>query len=127
MSIQVSAYLVDWDEIVERYRRRKESPRWFFESIEDREEWVEQYRPDGWIESWNAAVDAGLFYDNAREELSRTARKPFDKFLRNFLASREKHQMRVRELAGAETDDGVFEVTMSPATVKNAECQLQIE
>src|SRR5688500_13018457 len=100
MGIQVSAYLVDWNELVKNWQRAKRPPLWFFEAVENNEPWIVEYRPLAWIDSWNAAVDAGLFYDDAREDLSAASRGAFDKFLRTFLASSEKHKLRIRELAG---------------------------
>jgi hypothetical protein len=118
MGVQVSAYLVDWDKLVEHWKRKKTVPAWFFRLIEDKERWVEEYCPDNWIESWRAAVEAWLFYETAREEMSPIAREPFDKFFRAFLASDEKYKMRARELAPKRTQNGMLEMTMSPATVK---------
>lgn len=83
------------------------------------ETWVERYAPKHWISSWNAAVDAGFFYDNARVELKPELRKKMDKFLRPFLgtSTSKTHRRHVRDLTGGNTEEGLFEITMSPAKV----------
>jgi hypothetical protein len=94
MSFQVYPYIVDWDEFSRRWRQAKKptrsSPHWFCQATEDLETWVERYAPKHWISSWNAAVDAGFFYDNARVELKPELRKKMDKFLRPFLNHRAR-------------------------------------
>jgi hypothetical protein len=122
MSCRVYAYLVDWDELQERWKRGKKpapgASHWFYQAVEDKEPWVKQHSPRHWIDSWNAAVDAGFFYDNARVDLKPALRKQIDKYWRPFIATNEKYRRPLRELTGRNTDDGLFEITLSPATVQ---------
>jgi len=123
MSFQVYPYIVDWEEFSRRWRQGKKptrgSPHWFCQATEDLETWVVRYAPKHWISSWNAAVDAGLFYDNARVVLKPELRKKMDKLLRPFLGTgtSKTYRRHVRDLTGGDTEEGLFEITMSPAKV----------
>jgi hypothetical protein len=123
MSCSVYAYLVDWDELTKHWKSAGKTPRdkmhWFQQAAEDQESWLTQYWPKKWINSWNATVDAGLFYDDAREDLKPAVRTQIDKYWRPFIGTSSAHRANVRDLSKRDTEDGLFEITMSPATVKD--------
>jgi hypothetical protein len=122
MSFSVRAYIVDWNELQERWKRGKKpaphTSHWFYQAVEDKERWVKQHQPKPWIDSANAMTDAAMFYDDARSDLKPAVRKQIDKYLRPFIALNEKDRRHLRELAGSNTEDGLFEMTMSPETVE---------
>src|SRR5262249_51854829 len=99
MSSSVTAYLVDWMELQRNLQLRKENEGWFFEAVENKEPWLDEFfvlpntssrggifrfwsRPSSraWISSGHAWTDVGLAYDDLRAELDQSTKDLFDKF-----------------------------------------------
>ncbi|MBL8150782.1 MAG: hypothetical protein JNN15_12730, partial [Blastocatellia bacterium] len=77
MSVNASAYLVDWQKLLGLWQEIESLDFWI-EAIEQESEWVQLYAADDWQQSWKAASAASDTYEDIRDELE--AKPLFDKF-----------------------------------------------